>query len=61
MKNYRGFFELEMLEIIRRAYFIKNHYWNMKGSIVALSSIILSVLLKNEKRITKTCEPPKKW
>ena len=35
-----GFFEVKMLEIFTRAFFIKNHYWNLKLSIVALSSVI---------------------
>ena len=36
---HRGFFELEMLEIFTRAVLIKNYYWNLKLSIVALSSV----------------------
>ena len=37
---HSGFFELEMPEIFTRAFFIKNHYWNLMLSIVALSSVI---------------------
>ena len=45
-----GFFELEMLEIFTRVFFfIKTHYYNLKLSIVTLSS----VLLKNGNRIPK--------
>ena len=35
-----GFFELEMLEIFTRAFFIKNYYKNMKLFIMALSSFM---------------------
>ena len=30
------FFELEMVEILARAFFIQDHYWNLKLFIVAL-------------------------
>ena len=54
LKRFQGgFFELEMLKIFTRAFFIKNHYWTLKLSIVALPSDII-VLLKNEKKIIKT-------
>ena len=35
-----GFFELEMLEMFTRAFFIKKHCENLQLSIVALSSVI---------------------
>ena len=34
------FCELEMLEIFTRAFALKNHYWNMKLSFLAVSSVL---------------------
>ena len=51
-----GFFELKMLEMFTRAFFIKNHYWNLKLSIAALSSIVYE---KMKKESLRRCEPPK--
>ena len=34
-----GFFELRILEIFTRAFFIKNHYLNFTLSVVTLSKI----------------------
>ena len=41
-----GLFELEMLEIFTRTFVIKNHYWDLKLSIVALTSAIKCYPLK---------------
>ena len=48
--------ELRDATNIHWSFFIKNHYWNLKLSVVALSS----VLHKNEKRITKKMRATKK-
>ena len=48
--------ELRHATNIHWSFFIKNHYWNLKLSVVALSS----VLHKNEKRITKKMRATKK-
>ena len=51
-KNCR-FFELKMLEIFARAFFLQNHYWNLNLSIVALSSVRKSSPQKYWKKIAK--------
>ena len=47
-----GFFELRILEIFTRAFFIKNHFLNFTLSVVTLSKI------KTESQ--KRCKRPKK-
>ena len=37
-QRFHGRF-LEIIEIFERTFFIKNNYWNLKLSIVALSSV----------------------
>ena len=38
--SWCGFFKLEWLELFYRTFFIKNHYWELKLSIVAPSSVV---------------------
>ena len=48
-KFHGGFFELEMLEIFERAFFIKNHYWNWKLYTVVLSiDLVFSSKMEKE-------------
>ena len=44
--------ELRDATNIHWSFFIKNHYWNLKLSVVALSSVL-------QKESPKRCEPPK--